>query len=63
MASTILVPFEHQEPEYHDELVLGRLPEFCPEAFQVQTVLQPQVGVDPKKIKQKPVNYNILTEP
>lgn len=56
-----MVPFERTESfiDPNEEMVLGRLAEFCPEA----SVALPSTGDEPKRIKKSSINYNILSEP
>lgn len=69
LSESFLVPYEfsHIKPlRFQDELVLGKLPEFCPEAFMP---LQATSGVGggsilaERKLKKQTFNMNILTEP
>jgi len=62
----VLVPIEKHEGTGSDELLLGRLPEFCPEAFApvIQAPAAPgQSGAEVKRPKNKVQSYNILTDP
>jgi transcription initiation factor TFIID subunit 5 len=65
MNGAILLPFERTEStlETNDELILGRLPDFCPEAFQPQILTSGLLEQEQKRQRKSQINYNLLTEP
>ena len=75
----MLIPFEQADNKFNrfdDDLMLGRLPEFCPEAFSSGTFSStlnqpnsqpenssPTAAPDTKRQRKQQLNFNLMTEP